>query len=93
MGGEGAMMAANQSLKSNRSQLRRKERSFNKLFSNSEEKPEYDFPNATPQKLHNIKKKLVLDRKVRRTKIFLFVGICLFLISVIFFYLKGYLLY
>jgi hypothetical protein len=48
MGGEGSMMAANQSLKANRSQLSKKKRGFVGLAHNpSGQKTDYNFPKAT----------------------------------------------
>ncbi|PKG49904.1 hypothetical protein CXF54_14400 [Olleya sp. 1-3] len=58
MGGEGAMMAANQSLKSNRSMMaKRKEKSFS-FVTNSTEKTEYNLPEATEEDLVKLRNKL-----------------------------------
>ncbi|WP_281846850.1 hypothetical protein [Olleya namhaensis] len=68
MGGEGAMMAANQSLKSNRSMMaKRKEKSFS-FVTNSTEKTEYNLPKITDQKILMLRKKLQQEQKLRRTK-------------------------
>ncbi|SFI80811.1 hypothetical protein [Olleya namhaensis] len=68
MGGEGAMMAANQSLKSNRSMMaKRKEKSFS-FVTNSTEKTEYNLPKITEQKILMLRKKLQQEQKLRRTK-------------------------
>lgn len=68
MGGEGAMMAANQSLKSNRGMMaKRKEKSFS-FVTNSTEKTEYNLPEITERKLVLLRKKLQQEQKLRRTK-------------------------
>jgi hypothetical protein len=68
MGGEGAMMAANQSLKSNRNMMaKRKEKSFS-FVTNSTEKTEYNLPKITEQKILILRKKLQQEQKLRRTK-------------------------
>ena len=68
MGGEGAMMAANQSLKSNRNMMaKRKEKSFS-FVTNSTEKTEYNLPKITEQKILMLRKKLQQEQKLRRTK-------------------------
>ena len=62
------MMAANQSLKSNRSMMaKRKEKSFS-FVTNSTEKTEYNLPNITEQKILMLRKKLQQEQKLRRTK-------------------------
>ncbi|WP_282123915.1 hypothetical protein [Algibacter mikhailovii] len=65
MGGEGAMAAANNSLKNNRSLLsKRKDR---KALSGSYEQVEIkDFPQATPEKLMEIKERLTKENKKAR---------------------------
>ncbi|GGZ77412.1 hypothetical protein [Algibacter mikhailovii] len=65
MGGEGAMAAANNSLKNNRSLLsKRKDR---KALSGSYEHVEIkDFPKATPEKLMEIKERLTRENKQAR---------------------------
>jgi len=62
MGGEGSMMAANQSLKANRAQLRRKERGKFSLVSNSGEKF-VDHKKASPELLEEIRERLQERRK------------------------------
>lgn len=61
MGGEGSMMAANQSLKNNRSLSKRKE---NKALSGSYANIELKtFPKATPDQLQEIKERTQLENK------------------------------
>ncbi len=62
MGGEGSMMAANQSLKSNRSLLKkRKEKgALRGSYSNMELK---EFPKATPEILKEIRERIQKERK------------------------------
>ena len=69
MGGEGAMMAANQSLKSNRSQLSKGKRSFGGLAHNqSGIKTEYNFPEATKHDIIKLRNKLQKEHVKRHTK-------------------------
>tara|TARA_R110002012_G_scaffold136223_1_gene290461 strand:- start:339 stop:602 length:264 start_codon:yes stop_codon:yes gene_type:complete len=74
MGGEGSMMAANQSLKSNRAQLKR-DRAFKGLVSNVKEKTEYNLPKTSSKHLNDIRLKLKSERRLRNLKIYLFVGV------------------
>lgn len=68
MGGEGSMMAANQSLKSNRNMLaKRKEKSFS-FVSNSTEKTEYNLPKASEKDIAFLRNKFKKEHKLRRTK-------------------------
>jgi len=68
MGGGGAMMAANQSLKNNRSQMsKRKDRKLS-FVSTSTKKTEYNLPQATPQKLREIKLRMQRENRQRRVK-------------------------
>lgn len=68
MGGEGAMMAANQSLKNNRSLVsKRKDRKLS-FVSASNKKTEYNLPKATPQKLQEIKLRMQRENRQRRVK-------------------------
>ncbi len=76
MGGEGSMMAANQSLKANRAQLKR-DRAFKGLFSNSIEKPEYNLQKWSKEKLKKLRLRLQQEQKIRQTKIIVFVSFCL----------------
>lgn len=64
MGGEGSMMAANQSLKSNRKLLAKRERFKNNLGGyGKNSKPEFNLPKATPEVLDKIKKRLNKERQ------------------------------
>ena len=80
MGGGGSMMAANQSLKNNKSLLsKRKEKGFG-FVSSSKEKTEYDLPNASPQKLEEIRSRLKRENKQKLIKlifILCFIGLSL----------------
>ncbi|WP_290696586.1 hypothetical protein [Lacinutrix sp.] len=54
MGGEGAMIQANQSLKANRKLVgKRKEKRFSFVHT-STEKTEYDLPKSTPETIRRI---------------------------------------
>ncbi|GAA3609568.1 hypothetical protein Q4Q39_17060 [Flavivirga amylovorans] len=87
MGGEGSMMAANNSLKNNRSLLlkRREKGALTGSYSNVKLA---EFPEATPEQLKEIKKNILKENRINRIKqIILF--LMLFLTFVlIFFYLK-----
>lgn len=62
------MMAANQSLKSNRNMLaKRKEKSFS-FVSNSTEKAEYNLPKASEKDIAFLRNKFKKEHKLRRTK-------------------------
>jgi len=66
MGGEGSMMAANQSLKTNRNQLKRKDRNaLSGSYSNIKLK---EFPKATAQELQEIKERIQKENKETLTK-------------------------
>jgi hypothetical protein len=67
MGGEGSMMAANNSLKNNRSLVakRKETKALSGSYSNSKIK---EFPKATPEELIRIKEKIILENKRIRTK-------------------------
>lgn len=86
MGGEGSMMAANQSLKNNRDSRRKDRRKFIGLASDTSQVTEYNLPKATNEKLVRIKQRLQLERKTRNTKIILFVGITFSILLGVFFY-------
>ncbi|WP_396601888.1 hypothetical protein [Algibacter sp. R77976] len=77
MGGEGSMMAANNSLKNNRSLLsKRKENgALGGSYSNIELK---EFPKATPEQLEDIKIRIKRDHRVARIKTILIFLILLF---------------
>ena len=67
MGGEGSMMAANNSLKNNRSLLskRKEKNSLSGSYSNVELAT---FPKATPQGLKRIREKIKQENKQMRVK-------------------------
>jgi hypothetical protein len=73
MGGEGAMMAANNSLKNNRSLLsKRKERTaLEGSYSNIELK---EFPKASEEDLLKIRERMQLENKKRRLKLYVVSG-------------------
>ncbi len=80
MGGEGAMMAAIQSIRNNK-KLRSKRKSKGISFvTNSTEKTEYNLPKATPEKLQEIKTRLQKENKKRRVKQLLLLGVSLTII-------------
>ena len=73
MGGEGAMMNANQSLKANRKLVgKRKENRFSFVHTSSE-KTEYNLPKATPETIRKIKEKIQRENKLRRQKRFILI--------------------
>ena len=78
MGGEGSMMAANNSLKNNRSLVsKRKERhALTGSYSNVTLK---EFPDATPQKLKNIREKIQFENRIIRKKQFIAFCVLIFL--------------
>ncbi|MEL0643874.1 hypothetical protein V6251_05740 [Olleya sp. Ti.3.14] len=87
MGGEGSMMAANQSLKSNRNMLaKRKEKSFS-FVSNSKEKTKYNLPKASDKDIALLRNKLKKEHKVRRVKQIVLLIITLAVMLSIFTYL------
>lgn len=67
MGGEGSMMAANNSLKNNRSLVakRKETKALSGSYANVKIK---EFPKATPEELIRIKEKIILENKRIRTK-------------------------
>ena len=83
MGGEGAMMAANNSLKNNRSLLsKRKEKSV--LGGSYSNVKLAEFPKATPEQLQEIKERLYKENRKNSIKqIILLVILFLILISTI----------
>jgi hypothetical protein len=75
MGGEGAMMQANQSLKANRKLVgKRKEKRFSFVHT-STEKTEYNLPKATPETLNKIQEKMVRENKLRKQKRVILIGL------------------
>ncbi|MEC3907126.1 hypothetical protein VOI54_08845 [Tamlana sp. 2201CG12-4] len=83
MGGEGAMAAANNSLKNNRSLLskRKEKKALSGSYANVEMR---EFPEATPEKLREIKERL--QRENNQAKVKHFIGfVILFLGFVILF--------
>lgn len=78
MGGEGSMMAANQSLKSNRNMLvKRKEKSFS-FVTNSTEKTEYNLPEISEASILLLRQKLQKEHKQRRIKQIILLAIVVF---------------
>jgi len=67
MGGEGSMMAANSSLKNNRSQLskRKDKKALIGTYANVELK---EFPKATPEQLREIREKILKQNKIQKIK-------------------------
>jgi len=86
MGGEGSMMAANNSLKNNRKLIsKRKERNgLCGSYSNTEIK---EFPKARPEQLKEIKERIIKENRQTRTKQILII-LVLFLSLVLFFYFQ-----
>lgn len=68
MGGEGSMMAANNSLKTNRAlKNKRKKGSFSFVAASGEKW--VDHKTASPELLEEIKNKIVREQKVRRRRV------------------------
>ncbi|WP_338357033.1 hypothetical protein [Yeosuana marina] len=86
MGGEGSMMAANNSLKNNRNLVaKRKEKRA--LSGNYSAVQLAEFPKATPEELERIKKKIQSEnRQLRIKQISMFGIIILILVSLIFYF-------
>ena len=79
MGGEGSMMAANNSLKNNRSLLsKRKEK--NSLSGSYSNVKMADFPKATAQELKRIKEKMRIENRQARVKQWIVFGILIVVI-------------
>lgn len=77
MGGEGAMMTANISLKNNRNLLlKRKEKRIGS-YTNVTLK---ELPKATPEQLIEIKENIQKENKKARTKTFLVFGVLIFIV-------------
>lgn len=89
MGGEGSMMAANQSLKANRDSRRQKRKSFSSLQGSYSNEPiTYNLPHATKDELIKIRLKLKSEKKIRNFKIYVFVSLLtiiliVFLVSIL----------
>tara|TARA_R110002049_G_scaffold293731_1_gene478941 strand:+ start:20776 stop:21036 length:261 start_codon:yes stop_codon:yes gene_type:complete len=86
MGGEGSMMAANNSLKNNRSLIsKRKEKStLSGSYSNLELK---EFPKTTPEDLAKLREKIMHENQVLRKKQwFVFCILTAVLVAIIYFY-------
>ena len=84
MGGEGAMMAANNSLKNNRSLLakRKETKALEGSYGNIELK---EFPKATAEQLKEIRERIQLENKQRRLKIYFMLGIIIIVLIFSFF--------
>ncbi|WP_418510916.1 hypothetical protein [Corallibacter sp.] len=81
MGGEGSMMAANNSLKNNRS-LVAKRKEANALSGSYASVQMKEFPKATPEMLETIKVKLQKERKQRLIKQVVVCSIIIILIMI-----------
>ena len=86
MGGEGSLMSANNSLKNNRSLLskRKEKKALSGSYSNLKMK---DFPEATPQKLRQIKDKISEENKQTTQKQLVFLIAFLLILYLIYVYL------
>ena len=86
MGGEGSMMSAINSLKNNRSLLskRKEKKALSGSYSNLKMK---DFPEATPQKLRQIKDKISEENKQTTQKQLVFLIAFLLILYLIYVYL------
>jgi len=86
MGGEGAMMQANQSLKANRKLVgNRKENRFS-FISTSAEKTEYNLPKSTPETIKRIKEKIKRENKIRMQKRLMLMGVLIIILVSAFVY-------
>ncbi|GGK27109.1 hypothetical protein GCM10007962_21720 [Yeosuana aromativorans] len=86
MGGEGSMMAANNSLKNNRNLVakRKEKKALSGSYANLKLAK---FPKATPEQLERIKKKIQSDnRQLRRKQIVIFGIIIVIIVSFIFYF-------
>ena len=85
MGGEGSMMAANNSLKNNRNLVakRKETKALSGSYANMKLAK---FPKATPEELERIKKKIQSDNKQLRRKQFIIVSVlfCIILFFVMY---------
>jgi|GEM_PF-821557 len=88
MGGEGAMMQANQSLKANRKLVgKRKEKRFSFVHT-STEKTEYNLPKSTPETLKRIQEKMERENKLRQQKQLVFIIVfSIILVSVLVYFI------
>ncbi|HIC32347.1 MAG TPA: hypothetical protein EYO76_10565 [Flavobacteriaceae bacterium] len=86
MGGEGSMMAANNSLKNNRSMLSKRNGRSLGLVTNSNFKTEYNLPKATPEDIKRLRNKLQQEQRLSRIKsVILFLVIFILLIALLIF--------
>ena len=85
MGGEGAMVAANASLKNNRSLLakRKEKKALSGSYANVDMK---EFPNATPRRLNEIREKLTRENREIRIKQFTAIILLMLILLSVFFY-------
>lgn len=86
MGGEGSMMAANNSLKNNRSMLSKRKGKSLGLITKSNSKTEYNLPKAKPEDIKRLRDKLQQEQRLSRIKsIILFLVIFILLIALLIF--------
>ncbi len=85
MGGEGSMMAANNSLKNNRNLIsKRKERGgLSGSYSNAKLA---EFPEATPEQLNEIKERIIKQNRTHRVKQLIVFGIIITVLILFFLY-------
>ncbi len=85
MGGEGSMMAANNSLKNNRNLVakRKEKKALSGSYANLKLA---EFPKATPEELKRIKEKIQRENKLLRIKQIIIVSIllCIIVLFVVF---------
>ena len=83
MGFGGSAAAMNVVMKNNRNLLKRRKKLKDTLGSyGNNEKPEFDFPEATPQVLTAIRERLLLENEIiRRRRIIAFIAIASVLIT------------
>ena len=86
MGGEGSMMAANNSLKNTRSMLSKRKGKSLGLIAKSNYKTEYNLPKAKPEDIKRLRDKLQQEQRLSRIKsIILFLVIFIILIVILIF--------
>lgn len=87
MGGEGAMMSANNSLKNNRSLLskRKENKALEGSYSNVKIK---EFPKASAEQLEEIRKRIQIKNKENRFRQFIALGILLVVLVLFVLYLN-----
>ncbi|MCL6294175.1 hypothetical protein [Jejuia spongiicola] len=85
MGGEGSMMAANNSLKNNRDLIsKRKERGgLSGSYSNAKLA---EFPTATPEQLNEIREKILKQNRVHKVKLLIVFGVIITVLILFFLY-------